>query len=422
MTDTVLVLGPPLSGAGAVAAALRRRLHGCTVVEPGQPAPGRIPDAVVFVTSAAAPMTDCDAVLLAAAAARTDAVVGAVSKIDLHRTWRAVVDANSRALQCAPVSRVLPWVGVAADPDVGPVVIGPLVDAVRTVLDDDGRRWRNQVRALEWAARRRVAEQQRLAVLRARAARRNAVRARAQQARIDLAAQARAGCARLRADLHRDAVGAPLDTMRHRVRRRAQRAVDDFECAVLDRIAEVFADAGTAVPALPPAPVIELPPHRQTSQEDRLSTVLGTGFGAGVALTLGRFLAALVPVAAGVVVAVCCVVGLALAAWVVRTRRSVTARAAMERWSGEVAATVRSALEQRLLAAESVLLGAYVDVNDDERAGGRSDDGIGPGYADRRIGTGAGRARGESQLTTGSVPALIFSQDADRPGGPVATT
>jgi hypothetical protein len=194
--DTVLVVGPPLAGASSVAAALHGRLDGCAIVEPAGLAPGRIPDAVVFVTSAAAPMSACDAALLDAAVSRTDAVVAAVAKIDLHRTWRAVLDINRTAMQPQARARAVPWVGVAADPEIGPLVIRPLVDAVRAELDDEHRRRRNLLRASEWALQRRIAGREREAatrtVLRGQAVRRSAARVRIQQARLQLAAQARA--------------------------------------------------------------------------------------------------------------------------------------------------------------------------------------------------------------------------------------
>ena len=371
--DVVLVVGPPLAGTSSVAAALRGRLVGCEVVEAPCPAPDRIPDAVVFVTSAAAPISDCEAALFAAATGRTDAVVAAVAKIDVHRSWRTVLDLNRSALP-----RAVPWVGVAADPDIGATVIGPLVDAVRAELDDEHRRRRNLLRAREWTLQRRIAEREReaamRAVRRARAARRSAVRVRIQQARLQLAGQARAQCATLRSELQGAAAAASrreLDSFDGLVRRRAQQVADEFDSAVAERIADISTTAGMAVPALPPPPVQSyLPSPRRAAQEDRLAAVFGTGFGIGVALTLGRFLAAVVPAAMPAVVPVCAAAGVALATWVVSTRRLVTARVAMDRWAAEVAAAVRTALEERLMAAESLLLEAHVDVPEPAEATG----------------------------------------------------
>ena len=68
----ILVIGPALSGATSVADAVRQRLGGYRVVE--RLGHGERPAAVVFVVSAAAPMTQSDIGLLDAAAASTDAV------------------------------------------------------------------------------------------------------------------------------------------------------------------------------------------------------------------------------------------------------------------------------------------------------------------------------------------------------------
>lgn len=362
MTDTVLVIGPPLAGAGGLALALRVRLTGCVIVEPAGLMPGQIPDAVVFVTSAAAPMSDCDGVQLAAVAACTDVVVAVVTKIDVHRTWRAVLDINRRAL---PAAREVPWVGVAADPQIGPVVIGALVDAVRAGLADGNRRRRQLLRTRASELQGRIAEREReagrRALLRARDARRSAVAMQVRQARLSLAGEARARSAALGADVRREAAGASgrgRDSFEDDVRRRAQRVADDFDRAVAERMAEICAGAAVAVRPLTPSPPVGscVPSPRAATLEDRLAAVVGTGFGLGAALTVGRFLADAWPTAAPAVVALCGVAGVALAAWVVRTRRLVTARAALERWAAEVASGVRAALEQRVLAAENALI------------------------------------------------------------------
>jgi len=83
--EIIAVIGPSLSGVTSVAGALRERLGRYRVVE--QLRSGEKPVAVVFIVSAAAPMTESDAQLLDTAAANTDAVVAAVSKIDVHRGW-----------------------------------------------------------------------------------------------------------------------------------------------------------------------------------------------------------------------------------------------------------------------------------------------------------------------------------------------
>ncbi len=146
--------------------------------------------------------------------------------------------------------------------------------------------------------------------------------------------------------------------------RRAQRVADDFDAALAQRMAAISTTAATVTSALPASPPVQsyLPPPRRADQEDRLAAVFGTGFGLGMTLTVGRFLAEVLPAAAAAaVVALSCVAGVALAGWVVRTRRLVTARGAMDRWTAEVAAALRTALEERLLAAESALVTAYLD-------------------------------------------------------------
>jgi hypothetical protein len=101
VTDTVAVIGAPGAGVTAVAAALDGRIAGCAVVEPAGLRRGQFPDAVVFVATAAAPMSPCDAALFAETVARTDAVVAAVTKIDVHRSWRSVLETNRSLLQPA---------------------------------------------------------------------------------------------------------------------------------------------------------------------------------------------------------------------------------------------------------------------------------------------------------------------------------
>ncbi len=367
MSDIVLVTGPPLSGAGAVAAALRTRLDGCTVVD-GNAGAGGFPDVVVFVTSAAAPMSDCEVALLASVTDRTDAVVGAVAKIDVHRGWRAVLTAN----RTASPGRAVPWVAVAASPEIGAPVIGPLVDAVRAQLDDEHRPRRNLLRARAWELQVLIAERERAAArreaLRAKAARRDVLRMRVQRARAQLAADARERSTALRAELQRDAAAVSrrgIRTFESRVLHRAQQVAGEFDSAVAHRMAEVWAGIGRAAPAAAPPPpgLGRFPPPRTPALENRLTAVLGAGFGLGVVLSLGRVLAGLLPAAAApAVVALCGAAGMALAGWVVRTRRLVTARAALDRWAAEVAAGLRTTLEGRVLATESALLVAHVAV------------------------------------------------------------
>ncbi len=88
-------------------------------------------------------------------------------------------------------------------------------------------------------------------------------------------------------------------------------------------------------------------------------TLLGAGFGLGVALTLSRLLADLAPqwTVAGVIA--CAAVGVVLTLWVVGTRGLLHDRAVLDRWVAEVVSGLRAGLEERvasrMLAAESAL-------------------------------------------------------------------
>lgn len=338
----VRVVGPPLSGASAVAAALRRRLAGCHVTEsPAGPA-----DVVVFVVSAAAPMTHCDAALLGTA--DPDAVVAVVAKIDVHRNWQEVLEANRTAL-CGHASGfgATRWCGVAADPQIGPPVIEPLVEAVAGVLGDSGRAARSRLRA----ARERAE----------RAAQRNMFRAEARQTRIELAAEVRVGVVALRAELqHRAAQvsGRDIACFEEEARGRVAETASDIEDLVHGRLAGLCRRQGLPVPAFPPARAVWEglpPPHRPAT--DNVAVMFAATFGLGVALTLGR-LAELMVGASPWALAASGAMGLALALWVARTRRLIAARLAADRWVTEVSAGLRSALEDRVLAAESSLLAA----------------------------------------------------------------
>lgn len=350
MTATVLVLGPPLSGVSTAAALLRDRLDGCVVIEPAGLPAGRRPDVVVFLASAAAPMTACERALLMAVADRTDAIVAAVTKVDVHRTWREVLDANrASAQQRLGRRRPVPWVGVAAGTEIGPPIVADLVIEVRRQL-----------------ARRR--EQRRNADEHPRAVRSSAGRVHIQQTRIRLAGHARRRCAQLQAELQ-EGVGAvslgAAPEFESRAARLAAYVVEEFETVVGQHLQELCAATGIPEVALPRMPALQLPRPRDSAAEDRLAAVLGTGFGLGVTLTAGRLMADAIPAglpAGGVALPVCGAAGVVLTWWVVRTRRLVTLRASMARRAGDVAAGVRSTLDERVLAIESALLSAHLDV------------------------------------------------------------
>jgi hypothetical protein len=247
-------------------------------------------------------------------------------------------------------------VGVAADPRIGPLVIDPLVDAVRAALADSRRPERNRLRAAEHAA---VMRAQRAARRQEQAALRNALRAQVRQTRLDLAAQARARAVTLRAELQQQAAVAShreIGRFDQHVRSRVAQCADDFDDLLRGRFTELC--RGTAVPDVAPLPGWDGIPPRHRPATDSVTVVFATTFGLGVALTLGRLLIELAGSASPWSLAGCGAAGVALTVWVVRTRRLMAARLALDRWVAEVSAVLRSALEDRVLAAESSLLAA----------------------------------------------------------------
>jgi hypothetical protein len=400
--DVVLVTGPWLAGVSGVVAALCERLPEHTFIEPAELAAGEAPTAVVFVVSAAAALTESDCALLDAATTGTDAVIGVVSKIDVHRAWRDVLATDRDALSAhAPRYRDVPWVGAAALPERGEPRVDDLVAAVREQLADTDLSRRNRLRAWEsrlqnvadrydrdadGAGRRARVEalrEQRSDILRQRrlskSERTIALRSQTQQARVQLSYYARNRCASVRSELQED-----LGSL-------TRRKLSEFEAYARGRIGEVVGevDSGTSehladmaqglrLPTGPPAPaalpMIEIPPPQLKSRrlETRLMMLLGAGFGLGVALTLSRLLADLAPglTVAGAVA--CAAIGLALTVWVVGTRGVLHDRALLDRWAGEATGLLRSALEQlvatRVLGAESSLTTALGEQDEVESA------------------------------------------------------
>ena len=400
--DVVLVTGPWLAGVSGVVAALSERLPEHTFIESTDLAAGEAPTAVVFVVSAAAALTESDCALLDAAAADTDAVIGAVSKIDVHRAWADVVAADREALSAhAPRYRDVPWTGVAALPDRGDPQVDDLVAAVREQLADTDLARRNRLRAWEsrlqnvadrydrdadGAGRRARVEalrEQRSGILRERrlskSERTIALRSQAQQARVQLSYFARNRCASVRSELQEDAAGLTrrqLPVFESYTRGRIDEVVAEVDEGTTTHLADVAKSLGLA--ADPPAPAalpkIEMPAPQLKSRrlETRLMMLVGAGFGLGVALTLSRLLADLTPglTVAGAVA--CAAIGLALTVWVVGTRGLLRDRALLDRWAGEATAQLRSALEQlvatRVLGVESSLAAALGEQDEVESA------------------------------------------------------
>jgi len=401
--SAVLVTGPWLAGVSAVAAALSEQLPEYTVLEPEDLGASEAPTAVVFVVSAAAVLTESDCALVDAAAAHTDVVIAALSKIDLHRQWRETMAADRDILSAhASRYRRVQWVGVAAAPERGEPRADDLVTAVRHELANPDiarcnrlRAWESRLRAVvdnyerdaEGAGRRAraaVLREQRSTALRqrrlAKSERTIGLRSQLQQARVQLSYFARNRCGSVRNELQEDVTALTRRTLPG-FERYARRRIDDVVTEVdegcskhLADVAQVSRLAVCVRSATSPLPRVEGPgPSLQSRRlETRLMMLLGAGFGLGVALTLTRLLADLTPglTAAGAIA--CVAIGLALAVWVVGTRGLLHDRAVLDRWVGEATSSLRAAAEQlvatRVLTAESALISALGQLDEVDAA------------------------------------------------------
>ncbi|BBY80928.1 hypothetical protein H7I53_05210 [Mycolicibacterium pulveris] len=386
--DVVAVTGPWLAGTTSLVAALRDRLPDHTFVEADELGPGQAPAAVVFVVSAVAPLTESDCALLELATRNTDLVVGVVSKIDAHRNWRDIVAADRAALaERAPRYADVPWVGAAAAPGLGEPRVDELVDLLRQQLSHPDLGRRNRLRA--WEARLQAEidryradgdgldrqahvealRTQRDEVVRARRLAKSehtiALRSQLQQARLQLGYFARNRCTSVRAELAEDAAQTGrrrLGEFQSYVRRRADDVVTEVDEGITAHLGDMA--AGLNLPAPPPPgppspPDLPGAPLKSRRSETQLMTVLGAGFGLGVALMVTRLFAGLAPglTVAGLVVGG--LVGLAVTVWVVGIRGLLQDRAVLDRWVTDATNTLRSAVEQRVgsrvLAAETAL-------------------------------------------------------------------
>ncbi|MDT4999749.1 MAG: hypothetical protein QOK12_1854 [Mycobacterium sp.] len=340
--SVIAVVGSPSAGVSSLAASLADRLPDHTVVEASL-----APDAVVVVASAVAPLADSDVDLIERAAAGTDLVIGAVSKIDAHRGWRGV-QAADRALLARRDERYrqVPWVGVAAAPDLGEPDVDELVRTLVACLAKPDR-----------LPRARQASRSPDAI---------AVRGGIQRARLTLTYFVRRRCAEIGADLRAAAAELPRGGMAPFIDG-VRDAVADFGAeldVVIDEAIDRVIGEFTLTPltltppraSAGPPPQLPLPRPSSRRLETRLMLVLGGGFGLGVALTLGRLTTALGPGSDLIGLVVGGAVGLLLTIWVVGIRGVLHDRALMDRWVGEVIATLRSGGEEtvarRMLDAE----------------------------------------------------------------------
>jgi hypothetical protein len=146
------------------------------------------------------------------------------------------------------------------------------------------------------------------------------------------------------------------------VRKRAGEVFDEVDEGITTHLDDVATELGLSAPEPAPAapqPDLSDPPLKSRRLETQLTTVVGAGFGLGVALAVTRLFAGLGPglTIAGLVAGG--VVGLVLTVWVVGIRGLLQDRAVLDRWVSDVTATVRAATEERVatrvLAAETAL-------------------------------------------------------------------
>ncbi|MGA5543024.1 hypothetical protein ACPCIR_14320 [Mycobacterium sp. NPDC051198] len=387
--DAVLVAGPWLAGSTSVMAALRERMPETTFVESTELVAGEAPAAVIFVVSAAAPITESDCALVDLASRYTDLVIGVVSKIDAYRDWRDVRDADAEILSARDERYDrMPWVGVSAAPDLGEPQLDELVDLLSGQLADPDVARRNRLRAWETRleavigryeadgsgadrqARVDVLRERRAELARARRLTRTersiALRSQMQQARVQLGYFARNRCNSVRTELQEDVAGISrrrIATFEEYARQRAGEVVGEVDEGITAHLRGMAAELELTVPEPPTqsvaVPDLPSPPLKSRTPETRLMLVLGAGFGLGVAVAVSRLLVGAAPRLAVAGLVVGAVVGLLLAVWVVGTRALLHDRAVLDRWVGEITTTLRSAVEQlvatRVLAAESAL-------------------------------------------------------------------
>lgn len=394
--DAVLVTGPWLAGTSSVAALLRERRPDVEFVEADDLGPGQVPVAVVFVASAAAPLTPSDCAVLDMAAAHTDVVICALSKIDAHRNWREVLDADRATLASfAPRYAQVPWVAVAAAPDLGGPRDAELLAALDSALAEDAIERRNRLRAWEFrlvgTARQYdiavdgAGREIRMSALRAeraevlgaarvaRSERAVALRSQVQQARVQLSYFARNRCTSVRTELQEDAARVHrrgLPEFLAYTEQRLATVVNEVDAGITEHLTAMAAELG--VPAdrtaggmatpLVARPTVGPPPLKSRGLETRLMVLVGAGFGLGIALTLSRLFADLAPGLTALGAVGCLLLGVAVAVWMVSTRALLHDRAVLDRWLGERTAGLRAALDQtvatRVLAAEMSMTSA----------------------------------------------------------------
>ena len=372
----IAAVGPPLAGASGVVGALAQALPDHEVVDVDALA-HRAPDAVLAVGSAVAPLARSDWARVERTAAGVDLVIGVVTKVDAHRRWREVLDADRALVARWSPHRTVPWVAVAAAPDLGAPHLDDLVALLRDRLADPGLTERNRLR------RNDVRTPDRAAPTRKRSAPEPAeFRTVLQRVRLRLLGQVRQRCAAQRTLWRERASAVHAGETGHfaaAVREEADDFLAELEDELGNEVAATFALAGPASRGT--LPEIAGPPSTSRRLETALMAVLGVGFGLGVALAAARLLSGLARGPSVLGLAGGLAVGLAVMLWVVRVRGVLHDRAVLDRWVTEVTATLRwhgeAMVAERLLAVESAWLEAR---RAPKRTTGGSDRAHGMGY------------------------------------------
>ncbi len=366
--------------------------------------------AVLLVLDAAAPLTHPELALLQRLSGHVDTVLVALTKIDVHREWRTVRDADAALLAAHaprlagvtihPVSaRLAATADTAPTPEVARLLreqsgIAALQTALQravaqravmlheanvlrglhTALLAGAQAARTEARALQAGQGRVQALQVRRAELveaRRSGARGATLRLRAevQRARVELthevAAAVRDTQTRFRAAVDAadrptlaalpaqldPALGAVALTVGASVRARLQRVAEVVLAQVLTP--EETAGLATALPApARPPPATRPVEKRAGAAEDRLIVVAGASGGVGLGkLALAPL--ALVPGLNLLLVPLTLGLGAGAAWWMTRARSHVADRVHVKQWSADVLAEARSGLDQ--LVAEQLI-------------------------------------------------------------------
>jgi hypothetical protein len=213
-----------------------------------------------------------------------------------------------------------------------------------------------------------------------KSARTIALRSQTQQARVQLSYFARNRCSSVRGELQEDVADLSRRKLRgfeSYARARIGEVVTEVNEGCSKHLADVSQVLGLSeysepAPAAPSQVDIPEVPLRSRRLETRLMMLLGSGFGLGLALTLSRLLADVVPglTVAGIVA--CVAIGLAVTVWVVGTRGLLHDRAVVDRWVGEATTSLRATAEHlvatRVLTAESLLSSALSEQNEEDTA------------------------------------------------------